>query len=92
MTEEPKSKSRTGLVLIGGVILGFVATIAVVKASGSSSTAAAERQDVGTAPAAALVIERPSEPSSASATPDQTVAATGTSATQPAARLRHRCE
>ena len=72
VTAEAKSGSRVGLGLIGGVIVGCVATIAVVKWSGSSTTHADERQDY-----AAPSSERASGPASLSATPVQARAVPG---------------
>jgi len=82
VTEEPKSKSRIGLALIGGVLLGCVATFAFVKLT-SASTTADQRQDLGASSSAALAPERPSEPTSPAATGDQPVAAPGTAPAQP---------
>jgi len=80
VTEEPKSSSRIGAVLISGVILGCLATIAFVKWRSSSSIAAAdERQDLGASPSATLAPER----ASPSVMADQAGAVRGTSSTQP---------
>ncbi|HSD90064.1 MAG TPA: hypothetical protein VLB44_21180 [Kofleriaceae bacterium] len=76
VTEEPKSISRTGVVLISGVILGCLATIGFVKWRSSSSIAADEGNHPGASPSAALVSER----ASPSGMPDQVP---GTSSTQP---------
>ena len=81
MTEEPKSRSRIGLVLIG-VIVGCVATIAVVKWSSSSS--GDERPVVGASPSAASMSEPASEPTSPSVTRGQAIVVTGTPVAQQA--------
>jgi hypothetical protein len=82
LTEEPKSKSRGALMLIGGVILGCVATIAFVKwTSGSSAATLDDRQDLGAAPPSAPASEHAVvEPT----TPvEQPVAVSDTPSTQP---------
>jgi predicted nucleic acid-binding Zn-ribbon protein len=82
VTEEPKSRSRIALALIGGVLLGCVVTMAVVKWTGSSSTTAAEH-DVAASPASALASERVVEPTSPPAAGAPAVAAPETSPAEP---------
>ena len=89
VSEQPRSRSRIGLVLISGVLLGCVATVAVVKWSSSSSTNTDDRQEVGASPSAALVSDRASERTSPAVTRGQTIAVTGSaSSAQPAPSSR----
>lgn len=69
VTEEPRSRPRIGLVLISGVIVGSLATIAFVKWNSSGAATADERHDPGFSPHAALVAERASERASEPAPP-----------------------
>jgi hypothetical protein len=81
VTEEPRSKSRSGLLLISGVILGSVAMFAFV--SWRSTSPVADPKEAGDSPTAALVSEHASEPATPSALPEQIVASPSAPSAQP---------
>lgn len=83
VTEEPKSSSRVGVLLITGVLLGCVATIVVGKWRGTSTSDAGERRDVAPLPSAALVSEGAAQPASPPPMHGQGIAAPGASSAQP---------
>ncbi len=75
VTEDARSRSRIGMV-ISGVLLGCVATLAFVKWTHS---AADERNGVGALSAAALASQRATEVTSPSVMPDKALAVPSTS-------------
>jgi hypothetical protein len=73
VTEAPRSKSLSALMLVGGVVLGCVATMAFVSLRGTKSTSADEHSEVGASPSAARVAEPASERTAPSAVPSEPV-------------------
>ena len=71
VTEEPRARSLIALMLIAGVLLGAVATMAFVHWRGSSTTAADDHSELGASPSAARVSEPAVEHTAPSAMPSQ---------------------
>lgn len=82
VTEEPRSSARVGLMLIAALILGAVATFAVMKWTSASSTGD-EGQAVGASQSAALPSDRASEPALPAAQREPAVDVSGTPSAQP---------
>lgn len=74
VTEEAKparSRIRSGLLMLGGAILGCALTIAIAKASTSSSTTAGHEEELGAPPPAALAVPVETQPAAEPASDPQ---------------------
>jgi hypothetical protein len=83
VTEESKSKLRLAVVLVSGVILGCVVTIACTRWTGSSASTPDERADPGATPSSVIASPRVTAPVSPSVVGGQTIGVSDLSVAPP---------